>query len=266
MRHVDFDPSRLRGEDATKWKHWLTKAEAERQRVLKEKALGRQPSFDPAILPELKGWLLKNVFHNKCALCEYNVVPPDYGEFEHYRPVSEVTEAPSHPGYYWVAYDWRNLLPLCARCGGPNGKGNRFPIEAHRVSDPKKGPDPDVLDEVEVPQLLNPYKDYPAKHLKFGVKGAVAAISGKGRTSIEVYGLKGRKGDPFFIAMQEQQEKAWHFLEAAIEQSVRQARPIGELLERYIGPNARFSQAVCDYLNIKLDDIPGTRQSQRDCG
>ena len=29
MRHVDFDPSRLRGEDATWWQQWSARADAE---------------------------------------------------------------------------------------------------------------------------------------------------------------------------------------------------------------------------------------------
>ena len=112
---------------------------------------------------------------------------------KHYRPKSEVTEEHGgqikpvlmpdgrpHPGYYWVAYDWRNLFPLCARCSR-NGKGSQFPIKAERVSDPRRGPDPEILDRIEVPKLLNPYKDHPAEHLKFGVKGVVTALSEKGR-------------------------------------------------------------------------------------
>jgi hypothetical protein len=42
-----------------------------------------------------------------------------------------------HPGYYWLAYEWTNLLPSCYDCNsfrrhgtmkaGP-GKNERFPV------------------------------------------------------------------------------------------------------------------------------------------
>jgi len=267
MRHVNFDPSSLRGKDATWWKHWSARADAEKRLLIKARLSGEERDFDPVILSELKEWLLHNVFYNKCALCEYDVVSDHYygDSEEHYRPKSEVTEEHGghiepvlmpdghpHPGYYWVAYDWRNLFPLCPRCSR-KGKGTQFPIDAERVSDPRKGPDTETLDKIEVPQLLNPYKDYPAKDLKFGVKGTVTALSRNGLATIEVLHLG---GEAFATARQWQQERAWSAFELLIAQAARQARPISELLERYMetytGPKAPFSQAVSDYLDIKL--------------
>lgn len=267
MRHVDFDPSRLRGKDATWWQQWSARAEAETQLLIKARLSGKGRGFNPVILSELKEWLLHNVFYNKCALCEYDVVSDYYygDSEEHYRPKSEVTEEHDgriepvlmpdghpHPGYYWVAYDWRNMFPLCARCRR-NGKGTQFPIDAERVSDPRKARDTETLNQVEAPQLLNPYKDYPTKHLKFGVKGAVTALSRNGQATIKALCLS---GEAFASERQRQQEMAWSVLQFLIDQSARQARPIGELLERcmesYTGPKAPFSQAVSDYLDIKL--------------
>lgn len=268
MRHVDFEPSKLRGEDATWWQQWSARADAEAREVQKARGMGLQRSFDPAILEELKRWLLHNVFYNKCAFCEYDAVPRHYyGDPEHYRPESEVTEVHGghvepvmmpdghpHPGYYWVAHDWRNVFPLCARCGR-SGKGSQFPIKAERVSDPRRGPDPEILDRIEVPQLLNPYNDHPADHLKFGVKGTVTALTDRGEASINAFHLN---DEPFVVERQSQQEKAWSYF-LLIARSTLQGPSIGKLLkrsmERYTGPNARFSQAVIDYLEIKVRDL-----------
>lgn len=267
MRHVDFDPSRLKGKDATWWQQWSDRADAETHALIEARHSGEERGFDPDLLSELKEWLLHNVFYKKCALCEFNVVSGYYynDSEEHYRPKSEVTEEHGgqigpvvmpdgrpHPGYYWVAYDWRNMFPLCARCIR-NGKRTQFPIGAERVSDPAKGPSTEKLDEIEKPQLLNPYKHYPAKHLKFGVKGVVAPISHMGRVTIEIFHLN---GEVFATARQQQQERAWHTFERLVDRSAREARPIGELLERYMesytGPRAPFSQAVRDYLDIRM--------------
>lgn len=266
MRHIEFDPSRLTGEDASWWKQWSDRATEETRLLIADRRSGRKRDFDKKILSDLKKWLLNNVFYNKCALCEYNVVLDyRYRDFEeHYRPKSEVTEEDGvpvlmpdghpHPGYYWVAYDWQNMFPLCAQCIR-NGKGTKFPIEAERVSDPSKGPDTKSLNEVEVPRLLNPYRDHPAEHLKFGVKGTVAALSPKGHATIEVLHLN---SETFTSARQWQQEKAWSALCLLLEQSHRQVRPIDELLETFVethkGPKAPFSQAVSDYLDRKLEE------------
>ncbi|MEF9674035.1 hypothetical protein QNM99_25505 [Pseudomonas sp. PCH446] len=37
-------------------------------------------------------------------------------DVEHYRPKGAVSEDASHPGYWWVAMDWDNLLPSCIDC------------------------------------------------------------------------------------------------------------------------------------------------------
>ncbi|CAA6812677.1 MAG: TIGR02646 family protein [uncultured Aureispira sp.] len=78
---------------------------------------------------------LADLYHNKCAYCEsYD----DEFEVEHYRPKKGVTGIPrvKHPGYYWLAYEWTNLLPACHDCNKQRNKGNRFPIAGARVYGP----------------------------------------------------------------------------------------------------------------------------------
>eukprot|EP01034_Spumella_vulgaris_P009128 gene9128-11597_t len=59
---------------------------------------------------------LDALFHGKCAYCEtfYSASAPV--DVEHYRPKGAVSENPNHPGYWWLAMSWDNLLPSCIDC------------------------------------------------------------------------------------------------------------------------------------------------------
>ena len=37
-------------------------------------------------------------------------------EVEHYRPKGGITNLEEHPGYWWLAHQWDNLLPTCRDC------------------------------------------------------------------------------------------------------------------------------------------------------
>ncbi|RYE15232.1 MAG: hypothetical protein EOP45_18680, partial [Sphingobacteriaceae bacterium] len=69
---------------------------------------------------------LKVIYTNKCAYCECYEPEP---EVEHYRPKKRVTGVPGHPGYYWLCYEWSNLMPSCHDCNKAKSKGNNFPVE-----------------------------------------------------------------------------------------------------------------------------------------
>src|SRR5258708_6505410 len=57
-------------------------------------------------------------------------------DVDHFRPKLGVEGVPEHPGYYWLAFEWRNLRLSCHRAnrlrlradGGTGGKGGRFPL------------------------------------------------------------------------------------------------------------------------------------------
>ncbi len=97
-----------------------------------------------------------------------------------------------HPGYFWLAYDWDNLLPSCILCNQLNrtptneliGKGNRFPTVGQHATAPGE----DL--EAEQPLLLNPLKDDPAEHLVLDpTTGILGGKTEKGKTTIAVLGL-----------------------------------------------------------------------------
>jgi hypothetical protein len=138
---------------------------------------------------------IEKLFAGKCAYCEafYSSTAPV--DIEHFRPKGAIENEPTHPGYWWLAADWHNLLPSCIDCnrrrkqrtlavntslmallgssasGQPGGfknagKKDAFPIKGPRATDHKS---PAQL-EAERPLLINPCIDDPDDHLSFVVE------------------------------------------------------------------------------------------------
>lgn len=165
---------------------------------------------------------LEELFHGKCAYCEtfYSASAPV--DVEHYRPKGAVSEDDTHPGYWWLAMAWTNLLPSCIDCnrkrqqrspppstsllelfehskahGFPSsqsGKKDSFPLAvggARLLAKSESYAD-------ERPLLLDPTRDDPAEHLRFYVESPLGLVvpqekagtpSERGAMSIQVYGL-----------------------------------------------------------------------------
>jgi len=172
--------------------------EAERQRAeefYRAKRDGQHRfEFRAFRMPEVRH-ALRELFFNKCAYCEspLSVVA---GDVEMFRPKAAVAENPLHPGYWWLAIDWNNLLIACPDCNRlrshthddhkvVSGKANRFPLvdESARCFDPKD----DLFREQ--PLLLDPCRDDPDEHLVFDWSGLVASDTLRGQTTIAVLGL-----------------------------------------------------------------------------
>ncbi len=131
--------------------------------------------------------ILCELYHDKCAYCESKEFKPD---IEHYRPKKGVTGV-IHSGYYWLCYEWSNLIPSCPNCNRPPGKSNQFPIIGNRVDGPTfltsgkldtnacqadKSP---LIDEQ--PYLLHPEIDDCKQFFKFDNKGKIEGVDSKGR-------------------------------------------------------------------------------------
>jgi len=111
--------------------------------------------------PEVVQKLL-NLYNSKCAYCEAYEPEP---EVEHYRPKKRVTGINSI-GYYWLCYEWSNLLPSCHDCNKQRSKGNHFPVEGVRQVAPciilgsidltQNLLTSNALSVSEIPLLLNP--------------------------------------------------------------------------------------------------------------
>ena len=164
---------------------------------------------------------LHQLFHGKCAYCETFYSASGPVDVEHFRPKGAVAGEPQHPGYWWLAMKWENLLPSCIDCNRKRrqkfpddqttleqlwassanealqtvvlGKKNSFPIAGTRLV-------PESYDFLaEQPRLLNPCDDDPSQFLEFNVKQplSLALVVPKdlpgglyrGTHSIQTYGL-----------------------------------------------------------------------------
>ncbi len=129
---------------------------------------------------------LRSVFNGKCAYCETPESEAAPLLVDHFRPLSgalDLDGSYSADHYWWLAYEWENLLPVCGECA--SSKGTRFPVEYERSAARQRG----VELAAEGPQLLDPCGDLPELHLVYGEDGYVSSGTVQGRTTIEVLAL-----------------------------------------------------------------------------
>ncbi len=132
---------------------------------------------------------LNEYYYEKCAYCEMHCK----AEIEHYRPKKAVNEDKTHPGYYWLCYEWSNLLPSCRYCNTEGGKGNQFPIiSKNRVNSPTYGVkkidrarwvalNTPLIDEQAM--LLHPEIDDPKNYLDFNISATKDGVEIQGKDS-----------------------------------------------------------------------------------
>ena len=194
------------------WQEWRRECDVARDELVKCVQNGQKPKVknlykDPRMQNVYKSG--KTPFYGKCAYCESDVLVNQPGDIEHWRPKNRVTDEKNraieivtggskkvpHPGYYWLAYEWRNLLLACAICNRPStskttgrliGKWDQFPVEAFRAT--KMGEE-----SQESPVLLNPVEEDPAVHLKVDEDGFIIAKTDCGQKCIDIFGLNIRE-------------------------------------------------------------------------
>lgn len=215
MRKIDLDPP------ATKtWQRWRADCRKATERVCARVAEGKKPAVTGLYgRRSIKtGFFFSKgtPFYGKCAYCEAAIVDYQHGDLEHFRPKTGVTdesdrpiflydpdgqprldaagEPVHHPGYYWLAYDWRNLLPTCVKCNQPAvisgrkvGKHNRFPVDGRHAQRPSEVAG-------EKPLLIHPAsghpEDDPERHLVVDPRtGIMGHRTERGRVCIEVFAL-----------------------------------------------------------------------------
>lgn len=272
MIKVPFDPERLEGQERGWWNGWSAKADRKMLEYIEKRNLGKECELDSSVWSELKVWLLETVFHGKCAYCEVQVTAGSFGDAEHYRPKGNVTmhdgvrkrqvqlpTGSAHGGYYWLAYDWRNLLPACTRCN--NNKSDQFEVAGDYVGTPS--PDTQTLNATEQPLLLYPYHDEPFQFLRFGKAGVVTAIDGnpRGMATIRMLGLDRRE------LMEErwrEQSRALEAMENRVGRLLTDDAGIGDRAQEYMGPKAPFSRAVHDWFveRVRLVSIRAQKAAE----
>ena len=129
--------------------------------------------------------------HGKCAYCE-QYKNGDFGCVEHYRPKGGFGSPLQKPGYYWLAYDWQNLLFSCSECN-TSYKRNLFPLVNDNARDIEHR---DISNEE--PTIINPATTDPGEHIEFSEfiirpKLIDGQESLQGKTTIGVFRLNDRK-------------------------------------------------------------------------
>lgn len=148
-------------------------------------------TFDQAVYghDDVKAALIA-MQHEKCAFCEAKPLHVSDGDVEHFRPKGAVRQADAEPmqrpGYYWLAYDWQNLLFSCERCNRRHKK-NLFPLadparRARSHRDATAG---------EAPIFIDPSAEDPERHISFREHVPIAVGgSARGEQTIEALGLR----------------------------------------------------------------------------
>ncbi|BDD13122.1 hypothetical protein FUAX_55540 (plasmid) [Fulvitalea axinellae] len=190
---------------------------------------------------------LKSIYNNKCAYCESDISVGSPLRVDHYRPKDKVrdcwleeedkeldgqklkrTKKIVSNGYYWLGYEWSNLVYSCESCNG--SKSNYFPLkdEEKRIKHPplrnekldKKKCHAHLSPLAEEPRLLlNPELDNPRDHLLCFPDGEVGYYTGEGEMSVKVYDLN---RDPLRVKRKECYEKVFDKLARRLERFDRE--------------------------------------------
>jgi uncharacterized protein (TIGR02646 family) len=134
---------------------------------------------------------LQVLYNDKCAYCECSTDFGAYLEIEHYRPKKRVKGKARHKGYYWLTYEWSNLLLICQKCN--KAKLDNFPLEptGKRVMEPaainkKYFRANSKIFKAEKPLLLHPEIDEPAEHFIFRPNGKMRGVTEYGKSTIKI--------------------------------------------------------------------------------
>jgi hypothetical protein len=184
--------------DPVRWAEWLRLSGAATNECIAAYDASDKIRFRLGVYKYLKPELSIG-FCEKCAFCESRITQTQPGDVEHFRPKAGVQEEDGttvldphgepHPGYYWLAYEWGNLLFACVECNRPRndrmgrrGKANRFPVESFRAFRPGEEGD-------EISLLVNPRFEEPSDHFFCGEDGIMVGLTTKGLTTIRILGL-----------------------------------------------------------------------------
>lgn len=191
---------------------------------------------------------LERVQHGKCCFSEAKFVNDD-AHVEHFRPKGYVEDKTtgniSYPGYYWLAYDWSNLL-YCKSTTNSSIKRNFFPLigTGGRKANHTDG-------RVEKNVLIDPSAEDPRKHIIFEYE-EIRGITSRGKQTITLLDL--RNGQ-----LHEARLKIFNHLKVmknAADLLISLGTPLTdpvlvgllEQLRQSILPDAEFSSMAIDFL------------------
>jgi len=196
--------------DVPEWESWRAQATEEMRTVQASYRPGEKLALKDELYKVAMKFLLP-LFHYKCAYCESFISSTQPGDVEHYRPKGRIKDSEGkvvrircgdadieHPGYWWLCYEWTNLLPSCIDCNRRRrhgdedavaGKADWFPIAGTRATNPN-----DSL-ENEQALLLDPTDDAfdPHQEFEFMSDGKIAAKTPRAQVTCDLLGLNLRE-------------------------------------------------------------------------
>jgi len=196
--------------DDAEWLVWHADAIAALKEIRDEYKPGLSVEVKDKLYKRAMPFLLK-LFNEKCAYCESVISNTQPGDVEHYRPKGRLKDLDGkivkvkignqeveHPGYWWLCYEWKNLLPSCIDCNRRRnhgddeiaaGKADLFPIAGKRAINP----DDPLGDEQAL--LLNPTDDDfdPSVHFDFQSDGKIKPKTTQAQTTSDLLGLNVRE-------------------------------------------------------------------------
>lgn len=130
--------------------------------------------------------------HHKCCFCEAKFSDNSFGDVEHFRPKGAYKRngngSLTYPGYYWLAYDWNNLMYSCEICNR-SFKKNLFSLGNETTRKPNHTHANLLTNEDRL--LINPNEEDPSTFITFKEEVPVPVNGSlKGSTSIKAYGLE----------------------------------------------------------------------------
>lgn len=212
--------------------------------------------------------VLNECYYYKCGYCErrYKL------DVEHYRPKGEVRDLNNeiikvknsvgkliaHPGYYWLGYEWSNLIPACISCNRDGGKNSKFPnLNGYLVEPPMKDnvleTDKCKLDfndlKNEKPMMIHPEEDNIGAMFQFEID--------KDKKGIEIIGndAEGRGEATILICQMNRTEIRMDRLEYVIQPLDKAFRAIFKRLEAGRITNIQFKSEMEGVIQKLYDDI-----------
>jgi uncharacterized protein (TIGR02646 family) len=197
--------------------------------------------------------MLMTAQHRKCCYCEQIFRAQRDLAVEHFRPKSGARQGRKskdsyHPGYYWLVYNWENLLVSCHECNSTY-KQVLFPL-----SNPKRRARSHHDDiRFERPLFVHPVLQDPRDHIRFRDDLPIHR-SRIGRVTIEEIGLRRPELTEARLIELKRLKFFWDVIEDARKHPrnrdlQRLAIEARQFLTSAIRPDAQFSSMAQDFLD-----------------
>lgn len=197
--------------------------------------------------------------HEKCCFCESKFLENSYGDVEHFRPKRAYQKLNSttlnYPGYYWLTYNWDNLMFSCEKCNR-SYKRNQFPLQTETTRKPYHD-HPNLLEDEDT-LLIDPTLEDPSAFITF-LKQTAHPIGGnlKGAKTIEVFKLNRMESVRLDYLKTLELALAWSKVDILIEEDIQLAMRLfnftrDKVIELANIGNALYNSAAKDTAKFAL--------------